>query len=188
MERKMTQLEKEDTLEDDHMITNSVKPVQPQTLVSVAEKKRMLHYMQNDINVQLTDFISKTITTRPPDFYDFAINELQEQKAIRGSLPPSAKGGMSPNKLAPLPTKIEETKSPRIAESPRKIDEELTNHHRNLIQESVSSPDLVSRKVTMNVNRNLELYNALEDAKLEIESLKASIKQISVNIQEGIML
>ena len=81
MDKRMTLIEKESVLEDDPAaVQGAVKSVHPQPMVSAVEKKRMLHYMQNDINVQLTDFISRTITTRPSDFYEFAINDFTEQR------------------------------------------------------------------------------------------------------------
>ena len=147
----------------------------------------MIFYMQNDINVQLTDFISKTITTRPPDFYEFAINEFTEQKKALGVLPPSSKGGVSPVKLAPLPVKDGGTNARNVVESTEGMLEEIFDAGKKHLQESVSSSDMIPRKVSLNVNRNMELYSALEDAKLEIEHLKASISQISLNCQEGAM-
>ena len=105
---------------------------------------------------------------------------------MHGALPPSGNGAISSMKLAPLPVKAEDSNGRIVAASIKEVLDRPSSNNAQM-QESISSPDLIPKKATTNINRNMELYSSLEDARLEIESLKAAIGQISSNVQEGIM-
>lgn len=164
--------------------------IHPKSLVSSEEKKRMLHYVQNDINQELTGFITRTITTRPADFFDFGIKDFTEQRALANTpLSPSA-GGVK--KLAPIksPPKVIASESPKSDETPS-TPQQLTpslmepesshrTHTSDLRVVGTSSPP----KTSLVVNRSLEKFNDLEEAKAEIVKLKHAITHISLNIRD----
>ena len=165
--------------------------IHPKPLVSSEEKKRMLHYVQNDINHELTGFITRTITTRPADFFEFGIKDFTEQKALANtSLSPSSAGGVK--KLAPIksPPKIIASETTTFDEAPatsQQLTPSLTapesRHHKHTSDLRVVEPSSPP-KTSLLVNRSLEIFNDLEEAKAEIVRLKHAITQISLNIRD----
>ena len=139
----------------------------PQSLISLADKQNMVNYLQNDIDQHLTGFITRTIISRPSEFYDFAIQDLSEQKHLH---PKSATPGKFTAKLAPL----------ELAVSQSVLTTEIAD------SQPGASPNKLALSIGKgpgpSVNQSIELFASLEQAKAEIDRLKASIAILSSNI------
>jgi hypothetical protein len=167
-------------------------------MVSLDEKKHMLDYLRNDINRDLSGFITRTILQRPSNFYEYGVQDFQEQLKLKTLRVPE---GKSPSKkLSPLQStqsilQADHTKSTVIFDE----SESSANAVEGSMSMSVSSsePELgtalapfsnlstltetVSRSKAY--NQSAVLFNSLEDAKLEIENLKSIISHLSLNIR-----
>jgi len=152
-----------------------IKSLRPQPLLSLNDKKVMLNYLQKDINQQLTGFISRALIDKPEDFYDFAVKDWTEQQKKQPTI--TVPSGRSPQKkLEPLKSKSEPkflfednvSKSLQISESEPSIQPTATDQ---------------SSSHQVRYNRTVESFNELENAKLEILSLKKSISSISSNLR-----